>query len=116
MLIKGFPVYGVTLTYADFAHFPILFSSLAGPNSKMCRICISQRDAIEMKLFSDHLIYVANEITLSFPFDTLDARTKILTIFLLVFQKISRPQDKSSFFQILNFPVAAVLPQFLFVQ
>ena len=44
---KGFPFYGVTLTYTDSAHF----FQLAEQNSKMCRICISQRDAIERTPF-----------------------------------------------------------------
>ena len=48
---KGFPFYVVTLTYADSAHSLIWPSQLPEHNSKMCRICISQRDAIEQKPF-----------------------------------------------------------------
>ena len=47
---KEFPFYGVPLTYVDSAYFLIWPSQLVEQNSKMCRICISQHDAIESKL------------------------------------------------------------------
>ena len=50
--VKGGSFYGVTLTYKDSTHFLIWPSKLAEQNSKMCRMYISQRDAIERKPFS----------------------------------------------------------------
>jgi hypothetical protein len=45
IIAKGFPFYGVSLTYAAGMHQGVR------PGLEMCRICISQRDAIERKPF-----------------------------------------------------------------
>ena len=57
-ITKGFPFYGVKLTYADSAHFWIWSSQLSDQNSKIYRICISQSDAIERKPFTQEKLRV----------------------------------------------------------
>ena len=80
--IKGFPFYGVTLTYADSAHFGILLSYLAGPNSKICRICISQRDTIKRKPVSNFTRTLLN----CFVLKTLCSKTKSIVLVKLLVQ------------------------------
>ena len=50
--LKGFLSMASHWLYVDSTHFWIWPTYLAEQNSKMCRICMSQRDAIERKPFN----------------------------------------------------------------
>ena len=58
MHLKGFFSMASHLSGEDSAHFWIWSSKLADQNSKICRICISQSDAIERKPFTQDKLRV----------------------------------------------------------